>query len=106
RPRAVFERLFGDSNSTDSAERLARVRKNRSILDFVNQEINRLLTGLGPGDRTKVNQYLDAVRDVERRIQLAEQQSSKELPALERPGGDRKSTRLNSSHGSISYAVF
>jgi hypothetical protein len=87
RPRAVFERLFGDSNSTDSAERLARVRKNRSILDFVNQEINRLLTGLGPADRTKVNQYLDAIRDVERRIQLAEQQSSKELPALERPGG-------------------
>ena len=65
RPRAVFERLFGDSNSTDSAERLARVRKNRSILDFVNQEINRLLTGLGPADRAKVNQYLDAIRDVE-----------------------------------------
>ena len=86
-PRAVFERLFGDSDSTDSKDRLARIRKNRSILDFVTQEVDRLLTGLGASDRTKVNQYLDAIRDVERRIQMAEQQSSRELPKLQRPGG-------------------
>jgi hypothetical protein len=85
-PRAVFERLFGDSDSTDSRERLARIRKNRSILDFVNAEVNRLFTGLGPNDRTKVNQYLDAIRDVERRIQMAEQQSSRQLPEVQRPG--------------------
>jgi hypothetical protein len=57
------------------------------VLDFVNSEVRRLLTGLGPGDRTKVNQYLDAIRDVERRVQMAEQQSSRQLPKLQRPGG-------------------
>ena len=86
-PRAVFERLFGESDSTDSKERLARIQRNHSILDFVSQEVNRLLAGLGPSDRTKVNQYLDAIRDVERRIQMAEQQSSRQLPQLKRPGG-------------------
>ncbi len=86
-PRAVFERLFGDSDSTDAAERLAGIQENRSILDFVTQSVGRLLTDLGPGDRTKLGEYLDAVRDVERRIQMAEEQSSRELPVLDRPAG-------------------
>ena len=85
--RAVFEHLFGDSDSTDPKQRLARIRKDRSILDFVTQSTARLLTGLGPSDRGKLTQYLDAVRDVERRIQKAEEQSSRELPTLERPLG-------------------
>lgn len=86
-PRAVFERLFGDSDSTEAAERLARIREDRSVIDFVNQRVASLLTGLGPSDRTKLNEYLDAIRDVERRIHLAEVQSSRELPKMDRPPG-------------------
>ena len=87
KPRLVFERLFGDSDTTDPTARLARMQKNRSLLDFVTQSVARLTTGLPPGDRVKLTEYLDAVRDVERRIQLAEEQSSRELPTLERPAG-------------------
>ena len=86
-PRAVFERLFGDSDSTDPGERLARIQEDRSILDLVSQEVARLLKGLGATDRTKLTEYLDAIRDVERRIRMAEGQSSQELPALDRPAG-------------------
>ena len=85
RPRAVFERLFGDSDTTDPAVRLRRIRKNRSILDSVTEKVGYLLEGLGPGDRAKLREYLDAVCDVERRIRMAEEQSSRELPTLERP---------------------
>ena len=86
-PRLVFERLFGDSDSTDPAERRARIRQDRSILDFVSEDVARLTTGLGAKDRAKLSEYFDAIRDVERRIQMAEQQSSRELPKLDRPGG-------------------
>jgi hypothetical protein len=86
-PRAVFERLFGDSPSTDAAVRRARIQEDRSILDSVLQDVTRLMSGVGPGDRAKLNQYLEAVRDVERRIQIAEEQSSRELPSVERPLG-------------------
>lgn len=86
-PRVVFERLFGDSNSTDAAERLARIQKQRSILDSVTQAASRLLTGLGPSDRAKLTQYLDSIRDVERRIQMAGEQASREVPTLDRPPG-------------------
>ena len=86
-PRGVFERLFGDSGSTAPAERRARLRENRSILDSVTEEVSRLLRGLGSTDRAKLGQYLDAIRDVERRIQIAERQSDRELPSLERPVG-------------------
>ena len=87
RPRVVFERLFGDSDSTDPKDRLARIRRGRSLLDSVAEEAAHLLHGLGPRDRAKLTEYLDAVRDVERRIQIAEQQSSRELPVLEQPAG-------------------
>jgi Protein of unknown function (DUF1552) len=85
RPRAVFERLFGNNDSTDPKERIARIRKNRSILDSVLHDVS--LSGLGPSDRSKLAEYLDSVRDVERRIQLAEAQSSRELPVMDRPVG-------------------
>ncbi len=84
-PRAVFERLFGDSNSTDPAERLAQIQKHRSLLDSVTQATARLLKDVGPTDRAKLSEYLDAIRDVERRIQTAEDQSSRGLPTVERP---------------------
>jgi hypothetical protein len=86
-PRAVFEHLFGDSKSTDAKDRLAIVRTRRSILDFAFQDATRLMKGLGPSDRSKLTEYLDAIRDIERRIQLAEEQSSLALPMVSRPVG-------------------
>jgi hypothetical protein len=86
-PRAVFERLFGDSGSTDARTRLARIRQDRSVLDSVRDEVTRLQGALGSSDRVKLIEYLDAIRDVERRIQKAEEQSDKELPVVEHPAG-------------------
>jgi hypothetical protein len=86
-PRAVFERLFGDHDSTDPAARLARIRKNRSLLDAVTQEVAGLQKALGLRDRAKLTDYLEAVRDIERRIQKAEAQSTRELPVVEQPAG-------------------
>jgi hypothetical protein len=86
-PRAVFERLFGTSGSTDKFARLARIEQDRSILDFVGQQINSLQRRIGPGDKVRVTEYLDSVRDVERRIQMAEQQNSRELPVVDQPIG-------------------
>jgi uncharacterized protein DUF1552 len=86
-PRAVFERLFGDSGSTDSKARVARLRQRKSILDSVAEKLASLKTDLGPQDRTKVDEYTEAVRDVERRIQKAEEQSELELPAFDQPQG-------------------
>jgi hypothetical protein len=83
-PRLLFERLFGDGGTPDA--RRAEMRKNASILDWVLDDMARLQARLGVGDRTKVGQYLDSVREVERRIQLAERQAAESpLPALDRP---------------------
>lgn len=87
RPRAVFERLFGGSNSTDQAARLDRIRKEKSILDDIADEARQMMRDVGPDDRARLTEYLDGMRDVERRIQLAEEQSSRELPTMERPAG-------------------
>ena len=86
-PRAVFERLFGSTDSTDAAARLARIRQDRSVLDYVGDRVAGLQQTLGPGDRTKLDQYFDAVRDVERRIHRAEEQSDREIPLFEQPAG-------------------
>jgi hypothetical protein len=86
-PRAVFERLFGDSGSTGRAAREARLLEQKSLLDSVNQSLARLTRELGAHDRAKVDQYTEAVRDVERRIQKAEEQRDIELPALDQPQG-------------------
>jgi len=86
-PRALFERLFGDSNTTDAGARLKRIRKNRSILDSVNDEVASLQLQLGAGDQSKLKEYLEAVRDIERRIQKAEEQADRDLPLVKRPNG-------------------
>jgi uncharacterized protein DUF1552 len=86
-PRAVFERLFGDSDNTTRAARLARIQDDRSILDSLLAEVSRVRKSLGPNDSSKLTQYLDAIRDVERRIKRAEEQADVELPAFERPTG-------------------
>jgi hypothetical protein len=85
-PRIAFERLFGEGGT--AAERRAELRKNASLLDWVSEDIARLKTKLGPGDRARVTQYLDTVREVERRIQKAEAEASdSRLPDLDRPMG-------------------
>jgi hypothetical protein len=86
-PRAVFERLFGASSGTDKAVRLDRLRRDRSILDTIIGQLGPLHAQLGARDRSKVNEYLESVRDVERRIQLAEAQSDREIPVIEEPAG-------------------
>jgi hypothetical protein len=82
-PRLVFENLFGDG--ADSAERRAALRRRASLLDSVADEFAQLKRTLGPGDQHRVDQYLESVRDVERRIQRAE--------AAARDGGPRDPDR-------------
>jgi hypothetical protein len=86
-PRAVFERLFGDSGSTNRAVREARMQQHKSILDSVNEKLSSLRQQLGPQDQVRVAEYTDAVRDVERRIQRAEEQRDVELPLIDQPQG-------------------
>jgi Protein of unknown function (DUF1552) len=86
-PRVVFERLFGDSVSTDPKARRARIAQDKSVLDSVIREAATLKGSLGQNDRVKIVEYLDAIRDVERRIQRAEEQSARELPIVEHPAG-------------------
>src|SRR6202041_774615 len=82
-PRVAFERLFGDGGTT--AERRARREADRSILDTITQEVARLKQGLDPSDRRRLSDYLDDVREIERRIQKVEKYNSsgeaRELPA-------------------------
>ena len=86
-PRAVFEKLFGDSGSTERAAREARLRQHKSILDSVAEKLADLKRELGPPDQVKIDEYTEAIRDVERRIQKAEEQRDVELPAMEQPQG-------------------
>jgi hypothetical protein len=86
-PRVLFERLFGSSDSTDARARASRLRQDRSILDSVTARVKQLQQKLGPADNTKVNDYLESLRDVERRIQKAEEQSATGGAGVERPAG-------------------
>jgi Protein of unknown function (DUF1552) len=73
-PRVVFDRLFGDGATAE--ERLERIEQERSILDAVSSDVRHLEGKLGASDRNRVGEYLDTVREIERRIQLAEKQNS------------------------------
>ncbi|WP_178132606.1 DUF1552 domain-containing protein [Limnoglobus roseus] len=85
-PRLVFESLFGDGGS--KADRAAALRRRGSLLDFVKEDIADLGKTLGPADKAKVSEYLDAVRDVEQRIQRAAKAvADNPLPDLDRPVG-------------------
>ena len=85
-PRVVFERLFGEGGTTD--DRRAALNRRASLLDWVREDIARIQKQLGPNDRNKVSEYLDSVREVERRIQKAEAQTlDNPLPDLDRPVG-------------------
>jgi hypothetical protein len=86
-PRAVFERLFGDSGSTDPQRRLDQIRRDRSILDSISDTVADLQARVGPSDRRKIQEYLEAVRDLERRIQKAEEQSDRAITPVDQPAG-------------------
>jgi hypothetical protein len=85
-PRLVFEALFGDGGG--KADRQAALRRRASLLDFMKDDIDRLSREIGPADRARVSQYLESVRDVERRIQKAEKDVLENpLTDLDRPVG-------------------
>ena len=84
-PQVVFERLFGDGSN--AALRLSRKKEDRSILDSVTEKVSRLQSKLDPSDRTRLTEYLDDIREIERRIQKAEQQSANEGNVPEAPVG-------------------
>lgn len=86
-PRAVFERLFGDTGSTDKSAREKRMRQQKSILDSVTDKLGSLKREVGADDQIKLDQYTTAVRDVEQRIQVAEEQIDIDLPTFEQPAG-------------------
>ena len=85
-PRKVFERMFGQGGS--AAERVARIQEDRSILDAITREVSSLQLQLGPSDRQTMTQYLENVREIERRIQRAEKsQGDEDLQLPARPAG-------------------
>ena len=86
-PRVVFERLFGGNESTDPEAWRARRDEDSSILDAVGDKIAKLQGDLGHRDQLKLDEYLDSIRNAERRIQMAEVQSERELPVIEQPAG-------------------
>jgi uncharacterized protein DUF1552 len=85
-PRKVFERMFGQGGS--ATERLARIKEDKSILDAITRDVASLQVQLGPADREMMTQYLENVREIERRIQRAEQsQGDEDLTLPARPAG-------------------
>ena len=86
-PRAVFETLFGDSGSAERSVRAARLQQHKSLLDAVTEKLADLKRELGPQDQIKVDEYAEAIRDVERRIQKAEEQRDLDLPGMDQPQG-------------------
>jgi Protein of unknown function (DUF1552) len=86
-PRAVFERMFGEDGNVDPAARRTRTLEDGSLLDSVNEKMAELKRGLGIGDRAKLDEYFEAIRDVERRIQNAEQQTLRDPLSVQRAAG-------------------
>ena len=84
-PRTVFERMFGRAGT--SQQRLARMNKDRSILDSVREDVVDLQNGLGAQDRRRLTEYLENVREIERRIQRAEKQATTDLTVPDAPVG-------------------
>jgi hypothetical protein len=84
-PRTVFERLFGKPGSAE--RRAARLRENRSILDSVSQSVGRLQKTLGERDQQRLSDYLDNIREIERRIERSEKTVANSIPVPEAPIG-------------------
>ena len=87
-PRMAFERLFGTVDlSLDHETRARRAQYRKSILDLVQERTEKLVSTLGPADRRKIDEYLSAIREIERRIESAEKNNSEALPTIEKPAG-------------------
>ena len=87
-PRAIFERLFGDiDTSVDAATRARRERYRKSLLDMARDETQKLAGTLGASDRHKVDEYLDSIREIERRIEKAETDGRDIAPTIDKPAG-------------------
>lgn len=86
-PRRVFEQLFGEGGRIDPEAATARQQADRSSLDAVTERIAQLKTRLTPADRHKLDEYVDSIRDIERRIQVAMRKQPKDLPGATRPSG-------------------
>src|SRR5947199_279520 len=84
-PQVVFERLFGDG--TTAAQRLLRKQQDKSILDSITDKLGRLQGGLDGDDRARLNEYVENVREIERRIQKATQQSATNADVPQAPVG-------------------
>ncbi len=86
-PRVLFERMFGDGQPMTAEERARRSRYRRSLLDFVAADTRKLESGLGPSDKRKLDEYLSAVREVERQLESAEKENRQINPGIEKPYG-------------------
>jgi hypothetical protein len=86
-PRVLFERLFGSGQPMTPEERARQAKYRRSILDFVTADTHKLETALGPTDRRKLDEYLSAIREVERQIQRAENDNKQIDPQMDKPYG-------------------
>lgn len=87
-PRVIFERLFGtDDLQVDAATKARRTLLRKSILDVVGERTQKLLSEVGPEDRRKLDEYMTGVREVERRIQMAETRTEQFTPDMEKPAG-------------------
>jgi hypothetical protein len=86
RPRDVFERLFGDAG-TDPQARKTRIQQQKSILDYIKDDFTRAKSKLGQTDRTKLDDFTDALRNIESRVQKAESKADIDLPEIARPVG-------------------
>src|ERR1700722_6324927 len=84
-PRVVFERLFGRPGTAE--QRIAQMRTDGSVLDSLQEEVKDLDSGLGPRDRSRLNDYLENVREIEQRIQRAEKQSASDVKVPDAPIG-------------------
>jgi hypothetical protein len=84
-PRVVFERMFGRPGT--AAQRVARMQSDKSILDSIKADVTDLEGGLGPRDRTRLNDYLENLRALEQRIQRAEKQATTEVKVPDAPIG-------------------
>jgi hypothetical protein len=86
-PRLAFERLFGGDAGLDPATKAIRRRDRRSILDIVAERTSSLVVTLGAADRRKVDEYLTSVREIERRIEIAERDTNEVTPDFDMPSG-------------------
>jgi hypothetical protein len=84
-PRVIFERLFGDGGTAD--QRAARMQEDRSILDHIVNQVPGLQRDLGARDKSRMNDYLENVREIERRLQIAEKQGGFAMPVPDAPVG-------------------